>query len=45
VIVPEIAVELGRALDGVPVPAEFRYTSDNNDDWLDEAALRAMLGG
>jgi UDP-N-acetylglucosamine 4,6-dehydratase len=44
VILPEIAVEIGRAVDGVPVPANFRYSSDENDDWLDEAQLRAMLG-
>lgn len=45
VILPEIAVEFGKVLDGVPVPPGFRYTSDENSEWLDEAALRAMLDG
>jgi UDP-N-acetylglucosamine 4,6-dehydratase len=34
--------ELGAAtLD--PVPADFSYTSDRNDQWLDEAVLRRVL--
>ena len=43
VIIPEIAFEGGEAVEGVPVPAGFQYTSDSNDEWLDEEALRAMV--
>jgi UDP-N-acetylglucosamine 4,6-dehydratase len=28
---------------GKPVPNSFRYSSDNNPDWLDTAALKVML--
>ncbi len=28
-----------------PVAEEFRYASNTNDDWLDDAGLRAMLAG
>lgn len=30
---------------GIPVDAAFRYASDTNDTWLDEAGLRALIGG
>ncbi len=28
---------------GKPVPEDFRYASDNNTEWLDEAGLAAMI--
>lgn len=31
--------------DAKPVPEGFRYTSDNNDQWLDARSMQAMLGG
>ncbi len=33
------------ALGGASLPAEFSYTSDNNDRWLDVPALRSILAG
>ncbi len=33
------------ALGGKPVAEGFRYTSDTNDLWLDDAAMRAMVAG
>lgn len=32
-----------RALGGVPVSEDFRYTSDANGSWLDDDAMRSML--
>jgi hypothetical protein len=29
---------------GESLPDGFRYASDNNTEWLDEDALRAMVG-
>ena len=38
---PGVPERPSAALD--PVPAEFSYTSDHNDHWLDEGALRDLL--
>ena len=40
---PEIAFEADEPVEGSPVPAGFEYTSDTNDDWLDEERLKAMV--
>lgn len=42
VVLPDIALEGVRDEPGQRVEAGFRYTSDNNDEWLDVAALQAM---
>jgi UDP-N-acetylglucosamine 4,6-dehydratase len=44
VILPEVAVQHGSIPKGDPVPAGFSYSSETNDEWLDAAGLRAMLG-
>jgi len=41
---PESALAGIRARGGRPVAEGFRYTSDTNDEWIDESALRAMIG-
>jgi UDP-N-acetylglucosamine 4,6-dehydratase/5-epimerase len=46
VILPEYASwKLREVVGGMPVPAGFRYSSDNNPDWLDVAALTEMVAG
>ncbi|MDT3682889.1 MAG: UDP-N-acetylglucosamine 4,6-dehydratase (inverting) [Truepera sp.] len=44
VIQPEFPWWASTHLEGDPVPEGFAYTSDRNDEWLDIAALREMLG-
>lgn len=43
VILPEIAFEIGKPLLGKQVPPNFRYDSNENSEWLDEAGLRVLL--
>ncbi len=43
VICPEIAWAGQQAVDGTPVPDDFRYRSDENEDWLDRDRLMAIL--
>ena len=43
VICPEIAWTGQEAIEGTPVPDDFRYSSDQNEDWLDRNRLMAML--
>ena len=43
VICPEIVWSGKRSVEGEPVPAGFRYSSDQNDDWLDKEGLVALL--
>lgn len=42
VVVDRVRTRL-MALGGKPVADGFRYASDLNDDWLDEAGMRALL--
>lgn len=45
VILPQLATwDMERPERGESLPDGFRYASDNNTDWLDEEALRAMVG-
>ena len=45
VILPQLATwEMERPERGESLPDGFRYASDNNTEWLDEGALRAMVG-
>jgi UDP-N-acetylglucosamine 4,6-dehydratase/5-epimerase len=45
VILPQLATwEMERPERGESLPDGFRYASDNNTEWLDEDALRAMVG-
>jgi UDP-N-acetylglucosamine 4,6-dehydratase len=45
VILPQLATwEMERPERGESLPDGFRYASDNNSEWLDEDALRAMVG-
>jgi UDP-N-acetylglucosamine 4,6-dehydratase len=34
----------GNGSEGKSLPEGFRYTSDTNDNWLDEAGLKSMIG-
>jgi len=43
-ILPEIEWTHQERVDGEPLPHDFRYTSDANDDWLDAPRLRSLLG-
>ena len=43
VILSDVIAGAVQAERGTPVPSGFQYTSDQNDDWLDEARLRALL--
>lgn len=43
VIQPEFPWWESTHLMGTPLPEGFAYTSDQNDEWLDVAALRGML--
>lgn len=38
------AFDVSKALQGKPVAEDFRYASNNNAQWLDAPALRALLG-
>jgi UDP-N-acetylglucosamine 4,6-dehydratase len=45
VILPQLATwDMERPERGESLPDGFRYASDNNDQWLDEQALRDMVG-
>jgi len=45
VILPQLATwDMERPERGESLPDGFRYASDNNDEWLDEVALRDMVG-
>jgi UDP-N-acetylglucosamine 4,6-dehydratase/5-epimerase len=45
VILPQLAMwDMERPERGESLPDGFRYASDNNEEWLDEAALREMVG-
>jgi UDP-N-acetylglucosamine 4,6-dehydratase/5-epimerase len=45
VILPQLATwDMERPERGESLPDGFRYASDNNSEWLDEEALRAMVG-
>lgn len=43
VIVPDLEREGRAAPAGQPVKPGFRYASDDNDEWLDAAGLKALL--
>jgi len=45
VILPQLATwDMERPERGESLPDGFRYASDNNEEWLDEDALREMVG-
>ena len=44
-VLPEIDWSGQQTLTGESLPADFRYASDSNEEWLDAAALRALIGG
>jgi UDP-N-acetylglucosamine 4,6-dehydratase len=45
VILPQLATwDMDRPERGESLPDGFRYASDNNEEWLDEQALGAMVG-
>jgi UDP-N-acetylglucosamine 4,6-dehydratase/5-epimerase len=33
-----------QAMGGAPVPEDFRYASDSNTQWLDDAGMKSLLG-
>jgi UDP-N-acetylglucosamine 4,6-dehydratase len=45
VILPQLAMwDMERPERGESLPDGFRYASDNNEEWLDDQALRALVG-